>query len=503
MQESKNLNQVYHGRTIAKNTLFNLFGYGIPLVFALILIPPLIRNLGDERYGILNLAWIIIGYFSFFDFGLGKGLTKIIAEKIGLNRTEEIPRLFWTSLFLMLVISIVIMIGVVFLIPTLITKFFNISQNFQHESLRTFYALAFSIPIVATTVALRGVLEAYQKFGFTNLVRIFLGISTFLTPLIVFILTQSLFWIVVVMIFIRVIVWMMYFWYCLQVNKNIKNEFQIDFKAIKPILKFSIWITLSNIIGPIILYSDRFLIGALISASAITYYATPYEMVTKLLLISGALTGVLFPIFSTSFFNDHTISKNILLKGIKFIFLVLYPIVLLLVTFAFEMMKLWLGYKFAINSSQILQFLAIGILMNSLSSIPNNYFQGVGKPKIPTLINLVELPFYLLLMWFAIETNGIKGAASAYLFAAIIDTAVMYIFANKIFAVNFDSRLSLFSFCVMMIGLLVPFFINDIYLKVIYATGLLLGFLIMAWVFFLTKNEKFFFISKLRMKMIM
>lgn len=500
MQGVKRLNQTHFGKTIVKNTLFNLLGYGIPLIFAIVFIPPLIKNLGDEKYGILNLAWIIIGYFSFFDFGIGKSLTKIVAEKIGIGCNEEIPSLFWTSLSVMLFISIIVMIVSILFVPTLVTKLLNISKNYQHESVQIFYALAYSIPIVATTVALRGVLEAYQKFGFTNSVRVFLGISTFVTPVIVFSFTGSLFWIVIVMILVRIIVWLMYLWYCFQINENLKNKIQIDLNAIRPVLKFSIWITVSNVIGPIILYSDRLLIGSLISASAITYYATPYEMVTKLLLISGALTGVLFPIFSTSFVSDQAVSKKILLKGIKFIFLFLYPIVLLLVSFAFEIMKLWLNYKFAMNSYQILQFLAVGILMNSLSSLPNNYFQGIGKPKIPTIINLIELPFYLLLMWFAITTAGIKGAAFAYLLAATVDALLMYSIAYKKFNFFFDSRTSLLSFCVLLLSLVVPFFINGIIIKIVYAATLLIVYVIFGWLYFLVAEEKYFFLSKLRLK---
>jgi O-antigen/teichoic acid export membrane protein len=77
-----NPNELISGRTVAKNTMYNLFGYGLPLLVAVLLIPPLIKGLGEEKFGILSLSWVIVGYFSFFDFGIGRALTKIIAEKI-------------------------------------------------------------------------------------------------------------------------------------------------------------------------------------------------------------------------------------------------------------------------------------------------------------------------------------------------------------------------------------------------------------------------------------
>jgi O-antigen/teichoic acid export membrane protein len=491
----------YSGSSIAKNTVYNLLGYGVPLIFALVLIPPLIKGLGTERFGILSLAWMVIGYFTFFDFGIGKGLTKIVSERIGINKTHDMAEVFWTSLFLMLAVSFLVSFILLFFIPSIV-GIFNISSNMRHETTDTFYVLALSIPIVSTTAGLRGVLEAYQKFGIINIMRVILGVFTFLGPLLVLILTNSLFWIVVALIIIRFIIWLLYLFHCFRVNEDLRNGLKFDFNSIKPVLSFSIWITIANIVGPLILYSDRFLIGVLISASAITFYATPFEVVTKLLLIPGALTGVLFPIFSASFFNNPNISKKILLRGIKFIFLIIYPIVFLIVMFSYEGIKLWLGEKFAMNSSLVLQFLSIGILMNCLSSIPDNFFQGIGKPKIPTIIMLTELPFYIFTMWFGIKNYGINGAALIFMLAAIVNVTTMYIIANKLFDIKFGTKFSIFSFSLMMGLLIFPFFITSLYLKLILTLGILPIFFYTSWNYFLTEEEKVFIISKIRFRVI-
>lgn len=497
LNDSDSLKIQFSGKSIARNTTYNLLGYGIPLIFALILIPPLVRGLGTERFGILSLSWLIIGYFSFFDFGIGKGLTKVFAEKIGLNQTKYISKIFWTSLFLMLSISIIVAIVVSFFLPSIV-DLFNISENEYQEALNTFFILIFAVPIVSTTAGLRGVLEAYQKFGIINIIRTFLGAFTFLGPLLVLAITDSLFWIVAFLIFIRIIVWIIYFIQCLKVNNNIRRVIKFDLNAIKPVLKFSIWITIANIVGPLIIYSDRFLIGALISAEAITYYSTPYEIVTKLLLIPGALVGVLFPVFSASFISNPVLSKKIFLRGAKFVFLIIYPAVLIIVTFAYEGMNIWLGKDFALSSSLILQLLSVGILMNSISIIPNNFLQGIGKPKIPTLINLVELPLYLVVMWYSIKTSGTRGAALAYMIMAMIDALTMYIFANRIFKINFQSKITFFLFTFLILGLVIPFLINGIIIKAAYVLLYLTVFFIFIWKYFISEDEKLFFLSKLK-----
>ena len=500
MGQADNSIITFSGKAIAKNTVYNLLGYGVPLVFAIVIIPPLIKGLGIERFGTLNLAWIVIGYFSFFDFGIGKGLTKVIAEKIGNNQTEQMPKIFWSSLFLMLGISIFVVFILLFFVPSLV-NIFKISDNLHKEVLNTFYILALAIPIVSTTAGLRGVLEAYQKFGIINIMRVFLGVFTFLGPLLCLLFTKSLFWIVLFLILIRIIIWVLYLLLCFRVNGELRTHIKFDFNSVKPVLKFSAWITVANIIGPIILYSDRFLIGALISAAEITFYATPFEVVTKLLVIPSALSGVLFPMFSASFFNQPETTKKILVRGIKFIFLIIYPAVFLLISFSFEGMKLWLGEGFALRSSVVLQFLAIGILMNSLSLIPNNFFQGIGRPKIPTLINLAELPFYILLMFFSIKMNGIKGAAIVFMFAAAIDAAIMYIVAYKIFNLKFESKLTAILFILIISMLMVPFFLNGIVPKIIFAVIFLSSFCIVTWKYFFSSDERVFITSKLKLNL--
>ena len=95
------------GRSLASNTLWNLFGNCFPVVVAVVCLPVLKRGLGTERLGIMSLAWVLIGYFSLFDLGLSRALTKLVAERIAQRRQSEVASLVWTSLSLMTAVGIV------------------------------------------------------------------------------------------------------------------------------------------------------------------------------------------------------------------------------------------------------------------------------------------------------------------------------------------------------------------------------------------------------------
>ena len=490
------------GNLLLKNSAYNFAGSVAPLFAALFTIPILVKGLGEEKFGILSLAWVVIGYFSLFDFGIGRTLTKIVAEKIGLEKTAEIPGLFWTGLFLMFIISLIGSIILLIGSPYLVLNIFNISKEYQEQSIYTFYTLALSIPIVTTTAGLRGVLEAYQKFGMINLLRSVLGIFTFVGPLLCLFFTNNLFVIVLVLSFFRLIVWILFYLECNKLNSIRNAEIKIIKNLIKPILKTSTWMSISNLIGPIILYVDRFLIGALISAVAVTYYTTPYEVVTKLLIIPSALASVLFPTISTHYKTNPEYTNKLYSKSIKYIFIILFPIVLIISTFANEGLNIWLGINFADSSTLVLQLFAVGIFLNSLAFFPFTYLQSIGRPDITAKIHLFELPLYLILMWHFIPKLGIKGAALVWLIRIFIDTSLLFYFTQKVFQkkteVKFRINSNLIFALFSLIVVISTIFISGITFKLLFIITVLLTFSIIVWKKILEPEDLSFIFSKIK-----
>lgn len=479
------------GHILARNTIWNLIGLGAPLLVALFAIPLLIKGLGTARFGVLTLSWAVVGYFSLFDLGLGRALTKLVAEKLGAGQAEEIPKLIWTALALMGMLGVIGALVAAGLSPWLVQDTLKIPQALQGETLNAFYLLALSIPIVIISTGLRGVLEAHQRFDLTNIVRIPLGIFTFIGPLIVLLFSNNLFPVVAVLVAGRFLTCGVFLVLCLRQVPALRHNIRPQGAMVRPLINFGSWMTVTNIVGPLMVYLDRFLIGAFISVTAVAYYATPYEVVTKLWLISGAVVSVLFPAFSTTLAQDRARTVRLFGRGINYIFLALFPLSLIIVTLAHEGMTVWLGAEFADNGAFVLQWLAVGVFINSIAHIPFTLVQGAGRPDLTAKMHLIELPFYLLILWWLLGVYGIKGAAVAWVVRVGIDTLILFAMAKWLLpntrGLIWNSLLRiLIALCIfIMAG-----YTAGLFVKWVFLVGTLIGFFVVTGLWLIAPEER-------------
>ena len=493
------MDKLTHGSLLTRNTVWNLGGQVVPLVVAIFAIPLLIKGLGTDRFGVLTLAWVVIGYFSLFDLGLGRALTQLVAKKLGAQQEAEIPALVWTGLILMLIMGLVGTLVVSLLSPWLVQDALKIPKTLQPETLNAFYLLALSIPVVISTAGLRGLLEAYQRFGLTNLVRIPMGMFTFLGPLLVLPFSNSLLPVVAILVIGRLIAWIVHLLLCFYVLPTMVRSVVLHIKTVRQLIRLGSWMTVSNIVGPIMMYMDRFLIAGLLSMAAVAYYATPYEVVTKLLIIPGALVGVLFPAFSSSFAKDRSRTALLFGRGVKYIFLGLFPISLLIVTLASEGLDLWLGAEFAKNSTRVLQWLTLGVFINSLAQVAFALVQGAGRPDLTAKLHLIELPFYLLAIWWLIGSYGIEGAAIAWVVRIGVDTIFLFGMAQRFLPIKASIiRKKILTAGAAILTLILASLPASLVIKGVFLLLTLSTFILAAWFLILAPDERVIISNRIR-----
>src|SRR5207248_6882355 len=122
---------------------------------------------------------------------------------------------------------------------------------------------------------------------------------------------------------------------------------------------------------PILVYTDRIFLGALVSVAALTYYTVPYEMAFRMQVFPSAFGTVLFPEFTAVTTARRSELGALYARSLKYLLLVMGPATLVVVLFAHPILSVWIGPEFAKKSAVVLEVLALGMLLDALSQIPS------------------------------------------------------------------------------------------------------------------------------------
>lgn len=478
-------------KLLVRNTALNLAGQGVPLIAAVISIPWLIHGLGTDRFGVLTLAWAAIGYFGLVDLGLGRALTHAVATRLGSDREEELVSIGWTALLLMFLLGVLGAAALAAATPWIVNDLLRIPSGLAQESVRSFYLLAASLPMVVSTAGLRGIIEAHQHFGLATMLRIPLAVFSYLGPLIVLPFTHRLDIVVALLVLSRFLMWAAHFGACVGRYRFLRHRIAIRPDVIWPLLRVGGWMTVSNIITPMMAYLDRFFIGALLPVAAVAYYVTPSEAVTKLSLFPAAVVGVLFPAFAESFTRDRVHTARLFDRGVRAVVLVLFPAVLVLVTLAVEILRLWVGPEFARAGSPVLQWLAVGVLINGVGFVSFGVLQGVGRPDLTGKSHLIELPLYGLMIWLLGRSLGLVGFAIAWTLRVFLDTVLLWAMARRSLAV--DRRVlhtPALTWAAMLVALLTGALVPGTAMRLSFLALVLTVYLPVAWFGLITAEER-------------
>ncbi len=437
--ETKSPSITIHGSLLARNTFLNFLGLALPLIVGVITIPFVIRWLGVDRFGILSLAWVVVGYFGFLDLGLGRATTKFVAEALGKGDIDKIPDYFWTTVYIQTIMGILGAVALWALTPLLVDHVLSIPPALRQETRSTLLVLAFSIPIVLISASFRGMLEAGQRFDLVNVIKIPSSIVNYALPAAGILIGLGLPGIMILLVGSRGLTLLIWVWLTIKAFPFLKARRKADRAVIKPLMSFGGWVTVSNVISPILVYLDRFLIGSLITIEAVGFYSAPYEFVMRLGIIPSSLLMTLFPMFSTLEGGADRLKAELLFKrSVKYLLIIMGLIVVILIIAAKLLIGIWLGDEFLKQSLGVFQILAFGFLANSLASVPYGFLQGIGRADITAKFHLLELGFYIPLTWLLVKTWGITGAAVSWAIRTTVDMILLFWASRRMGGIRFS-----------------------------------------------------------------
>lgn len=429
-------------RLIAKNSIFNLLGQVLPMIAGVATIPFIVRGLGADAYGILSIAFMVLGYFSIFNLGLSRATVKFVAENLSPENRHKVPELVWTSLTLLVALGCAGGALAAVFVPVSVTHFFKMPSSYVAEARTALFILCASMPVMLANDGLRGVLEAAQRFDLVNYVRVPASVTYYLAAALVIPFGIRVPGIVLLMIAIRTASCFAYLLMCFYVIPELKHSVRFSKAALRPLAAFGGWIMISNVTGPVFGYLERFMIASVLSVGMLTYYSVPYDLVSKMIIFPASIVPSLFPYFSYHGARTRAEVSEVTSRTAKYLLLVLTPVAAIFIFFAKDILGLWMGAHFAAQSAAVMQIVAMLFFLNAFAMIPFTSVQALGRPELKAVLDLLVLPIYAAFAWWFMHKWGVSGAALAKLLVTIVDLTALYLFAWKLKAFSLRSCVS-------------------------------------------------------------
>lgn len=412
--------------SIRRHTITNIAGAVIPMFVMLVTVPLYLKTLGDVRYGVLALVWLMLGYFSFMEMGLGKATANHIARLHDAPDRER-GTIFWTALLVNAALGLVAAFILWNIGEYLLSSVLKIPKEFQSEAQESLPWIIATLPLVLVSSVLNGALEGRKQFFIVNVLQVTSSAIFQVVPLVVaYIYGPSLSYVIPAAVLSRALMNIPFLIAC-YVYVPLAPRPVLSASAARSLFSFGGWVAVTGMVSPLLDTIDRFLIGIVLGAQAVTHYVIPMQLVGKVKIIPGSLSRALFPRFSADAPAD---ADRLALNAMRTLTIVMTPIVICGIVLLRPFMQIWVGDEIAAIAAPLGEILFFGVWINSLAHIPYFLLQGKGRPDIVAKTHAIEIAPFIFIIWIAMQQWGLYGAAAAWSARVTIEAGLLFLFSG-------------------------------------------------------------------------
>ena len=411
--------------SISRNAAYNVAGAALPSVLTLLTVPLYLEIVGLERYGVLTLCWVVLGYSGFLDVGLRMAVARKIAAAP--DDPFEAARVFWTSIWLILLLgaagSALVYVGARLYFGGVA----QVARSFQGELSSAMPLLSALVPLGMVSGVLGGALQGRERFLTINALGGLAAALGALLPLLFAYFWQSnLHAILTGALIAQLIPLPISLWIC---SKAVPfgRPTSPSIALAKEFFSFGGWVSLTVIANGIIQTIDRLTLGSVSGAASVPVYAIPYGLVSRIILIPHSLSSALVPRFAAA---DQAERQRLASNSFLPVALIITPASVGLITVAEPFFSLWIGSELARSATPIAYVLAGGFWAYSFGHMAYSMLQATGRPDLVSKVLLAELIPFAATLFVCIWAFGAIGAAIAFTLRAVLDCLVFLLLAK-------------------------------------------------------------------------
>jgi O-antigen/teichoic acid export membrane protein len=419
----------------ASSTLIRLLAIGLNAVGSLLLLPFVLKILGENSFGIWALATSITGYLLLLDFGIALACTNFLS--IHSSKKSAWAHTVSSSMLLSLGLMAVLLLAALLVQALLYTGMIAASHQPLPDVITVLLVeVALSIPLRLYQSILRAEVR-YLEIGVFEIVRIVLRVAG--VALILW-LGGGLMDIILYGSFINVLFFiLMLSSVYLHDGTTYLHWKNVDWHHLKELFEFSKYTGMGQIAEFFKYRTDNLLVSVLIGISAVAPYAIMIVLVDMIAQIIWRFQSYWETIIMSRVGQNRPAAAfELMLKslqiGISLALLATFNIWLLGDLF----LTLWVGEKYAYLTMPLTLF-SLTMIGFAFQFATSPYFNALGRYKTNAHLAVVEVLLKLLLVVPLTHLYGFKGI----IYAGLLSTLCAAILRLKVVAGMVSSNLPL------------------------------------------------------------
>ncbi len=340
----------------------------ISILVSLFYTPIVIKNLGQQQYGLYNIAASVTGYLSLLNFGLSSTViryaTKLRVEK----RNEEVSSIYGLFITIYSILAIIVLIvgGIVILFEDKIFTVTTGAEGYRQLRIITFLMII-NLAISFPASVYHSIITSHEHFTFLKLVSIAISLLTpaIMIPLLLYGYKAVTLTAVVQALHIAAsIVYAVYVHKKLNVRISFKLK-TLDKGMLKSIFTYTSFIFLGLVVDQLYWNTDKLILSVLIGEIPVAIYAVASQIHSYYQQFSGSISDVFFPRVTrmVSEKQSSETMSNLFIKVGRLQALVMLLILFGFISFGQEFVFFWAGNGYE-------QAYSISLLVIAPATIP-------------------------------------------------------------------------------------------------------------------------------------
>lgn len=384
----------------------------VTILTAFIVSPIMVKQLGDETYGIWVLIVSVSSYFTVLDFGINTAIVRYVSKYTALKDYKKTRQIYSSSFAIFIFLS-AIALSLIAVIGIFFKDFFDIESFSDTYLYMVIFIVGLDLAINLTFGVLSGTMRALQNFLEINIIMTTVIIIKNIILVFLLLNGYSLLSLAIVLIASTVARCLIQYIFIKKKYSFLKFEISsIDKSTLRLLFNYSIYSFLIAVSLKILFSTDSIVIGALVSVEGVTFYAIPAMIVEYMEKLVWAVIAVLIPIISTrEAVGDSKENTRLYVLGTKYTLLLCSPIIIVLFIAGDDFIRIWMGSAYEEPSSKVLNILLIGYIFSISQLIAQGILKGISKHKALAIIFCVQAIANLVLSIFLAPEYGIYGVA--------------------------------------------------------------------------------------------